>query len=597
MRKATLQVLLALSLFYSPVAAQAATEQKSAMKALLDELYIRFNDHYAPLHWKKTNYGFDLDLKRSQLTEQIDTGISVEQYHQQLKGLISATQDYHVNIHFASTGSSVLPFTLAKVGTEYVISYIDRSHLPPPRFPFSIGDKVTSLGGEPVANIVEKLYADLTVNREKTDDALRALSITMRRGTKALPLPKGPVLVIGENTLGKELSAEVIWIHESNSMEYLPVTSKPEGFTTAMSNFGFSPLQLPMDLAIASKDPAKVWNMIRHNMKRDYSFHHNLGLQKRVSAGEVPQENRLSIPQFIGDRRGFTPKLNGKIVWQSDPKGEFFAYITENINRERTGFLRLHSYVTTSGVSATQAASQLRAIMKIMNNNADVLVIDQTSNPGGSLFYLYAIASMLTDKPLQTPKERVALDSGMVWDAHRQIKGLDSLLALLNMLGVGFSEDIDGYKLDLQGLYFLREYYRFIIEQWKEGKTLTDPYHIYGTDSIIPDAEVNFTKPVLLLVNELDFSCADFFPAIMQDNSRMTLMGENTAGAGGYVLSYGLQNNLGVLGYSMTGSIAIRPNGNPIENLGVTPDIAYSLDYQDFKNGFLPYQEAIMQQV
>ncbi len=96
-----------------------------------------------------------------------------------------------------------------------------------------------------------------------------------------------------------------------------------------------------------------------------------------------------------------------------------------------------------------------------------------------------------------------------------------------------------------------------------------------------------------MLTNALDFSGGDFFPAIMQDNRRATILGVRTAGAGGIVKSFPI-GQFGVGEVGATSSLAQRPNGRPIENLGVTPDIPYELTARDLRTGFAEYRYAIL---
>ena len=59
------------------------------------------------------------------------------------------------------------------------------------------------------------------------------------------------------------------------------------------------------------------------------------------------------------------------------------------------------------------------------------------------------------------------------------------------------------------------------------------------------------------------------------------------------MLPVSFPNRFGVSGFRYTGSIAERPDGNPIENLGVTPDVLYKPTEEDLQNGYQGFAAAI----
>src|SRR5262249_41736892 len=122
----------------------------------------------------------------------------------------------------------------------------------------------------------------------------------------------------------------------------------------------------------------------------------------------------------------------------------------------------------------------------------------------------------------------------------------------------------------LQGMYPNFELYqgliqndRFLLSELNSGRRLTEPTWFFGINKIAPHPLRRYTKPILVLVDELCFSGADFFPAILQDNRRATVFGVRTAGAGGSVKETQFPNQFNIKSLTYTWTIARRRDGRP----------------------------------
>ena len=235
-----------------------------------------------------------------------------------------------------------------------------------------------------------------------------------------------------------------------------------------------------------------------------------------------------------------------------------------------------------------KAVAEFTRDVALFESTTDALVIDQNNNPGGSVFYLYSLVSTLATQPMHTALHRMSITQADVLSALQQIDQLAQIKNDADAQKAFQPTDLDGYPASYEFAQFTLNYSRFIVSEWNAGRKLTNPYWIAGVDQINP-AATHYSKPILLLTNHLDFSGGDFFPATMQDNKRVTILGSRTAGAGGYVNDIQVQNNIGVDKFRCTESIAERINQNPIENLGVTPDIDYEMTADDFTNNYGGY--------
>jgi hypothetical protein len=297
------------------------------------------------------------------------------------------------------------------------------------------------------------------------------------------------------------------------------------------------------------------------------------------------------VHQFIGYKESKLPALGHKI-W-SPQKLEYFeayAYLTEG--GKRVGFLRIPTFHPEDPITA---GKEFAFLIKYFQFHTECLVIDMMGNPGGDYFYMNHLLSMLTPTPLNVPPERNTLTQEDVMFAINTLDLFGAMLGNLNQQQIDeiFGTMLSGYPVDEAILKNIMEYCEFIVSEWNQGHMLSGLCHIYGFKEVLPSRQVNFKKPILVLIDELDFSCGDIFPAILQDNQRATLMGRTTAGAGGYVISSNHHNRLGIGSYTITGSIIERVNGLKIENVGITPDVPYSLTVRDVTESYVDFAQAV----
>jgi len=520
---------------------------KAAMISDLETIRHGFSVEYAPTDWKYQFSGWELDNAINTIKEQIALNpfLSVRDYQCLVKKFFRSTHDYHVVPFFYSTEESRLPFTVKGAGDRFFIIDIDSDKLSPNQFPINIGDELISFGGCPAFPVIRDLQFDeFGTDCCGTDRSLTEIFLTKREASRGHLVPNGPLEITVRSVNNDKISTfELQW-------DYVP--------ERIVSNFGdFEEEQCSLNKRL---------------------------LQKKLKVHFL--NKKAGGPFSLAAWKSFTPIL-GDVIWEVEPWSTFHAYIFIDSFDRKIGYIRISSYDGDN-----YDARDFASLIDRMQEQTDALVIDQVDNPGGSVFYMYALASMLSDKPLMTPRHHYKLTQADVAEAVEAIPQLESLENDEDAVGL-LGDSVGGYPVNFQLIKCVLGYYRFMLNQWSAGKTFTEPFHLSGVDKINVNSRHRYTKPILLLVNELDFSGADFLPAILQDNKRVLILGTKTAGAGGLVIQNRYPSLFGIQGYTYTASIAERPNGDPIENLGVTPDIIYHLTPDDIQFGFSGYSAAI----
>lgn len=540
---------------------------KESMMADFDTIQNIFEFHYAPREWKKKHFGWDLrdEVQKAKEMIQHSEKITVRGYQEIVNHFFRSTRDYHVTVEFYSTETATLPFRIQGAEGKYFLTKINQNQLSPKVFPWNIGDELVAFDGRPIQEVINDLKKEIGRGNDATDNALAEIALTSRDAALGHKVPKGPLIVTLKSSKTSKLSSyQLIW-------DYTP--EKIPG--------GFAPLYTIMHAPCLLASQHKSSNPL-HPLFEDQML-------SPIYCSLV-QASHPKSPHDIGAKKSFLPPL-GKVRWETGDDDTFHAYLCQTPDGSSVGYIRIHQY---NGKEVE--VDEFSQLIAELEENSDALVIDQMNNPGGSVFYMYALASMLTDQPLHTPKHRSSLSPREISVAAKLISSIESAGSekeAQELLG----ETYVGTPVTLQMVKFFLNYFRFLVSEWDAGKTLTTPFYLYGIDCINPHPEIRYTKPIIILVNPLSFSGGDFLPAIFQDNRRALIFGSRTAGAGGHMTSTNFPSRFGIKSFSYTRSIAERLDHTPIEGLGVTPDIPYSLTQEDLQYGYRGMVKAIQEAV
>ena len=278
-------------------------------------------------------------------------------------------------------------------------------------------------------------------------------------------------------------------------------------------------------------------------------------------------------PFGLGSRRSWVPLLGEPVgeTSQVDAQAPYHAYVFQLSDGRPIGYVRLPNYQPSAWT--IEAFGRLIARLQ---RETEALVLDQVNTVGGSLFQMYALLSMLTDRPLALPQHQITIFDEDLATAHAVVRNADNEAPER----VAYSRSLLSEKAAGRGT----------------RSNPTNPLHLAGVERILP-ARVRYTKKLLVLSNELTFSAGEFLAAILQDNRRATLFGACTAGAGGCArktVSPEMER-IGIEYFSLRWTLAYRTNGNVIQGVGVQPDVAYTITVEDLtsEDKFCGYRQAV----
>jgi hypothetical protein len=504
--------------------------------------------NYGPLELKKQTIGLDFDKDVADFKSRIVAAKTDAEYYQLLAGFLASLHDAHVSSEVPSTYGSKLGFLTDRIEGKALIDTIDRLRLPEALFPFQKGDQLIALDGVPVEEIVAKNSIQANTGNTETTLRIATARITSRKQAAGFAVPKGVATVtVLPKGAAEPVTVTAVWITSGNPIVPLDDLQNLTDDTSALST-------------------AANGNELLKQIKQMDAF-------KSVMPRSFLQEMHTIGVNDLGSVTSMFKLPEGAKPLEGMPiTAAIYQAAGKNI-----GILRIPEY-TDDGLLEV-----LGRALAIMEPQTDVLVLDQTNNPGGSVSLVSDIVGLFANKSYVD----------MNFKVRPSLKWIDTINGINEKLKTMLAADPSDMAANA-----LKARFEYLGEEFRsslaEKRFLTNPISLNLTGSfgmIQPNDTVHYTKPVLLLINELDFSGGDAFPAIMKDNGRVTTFGAKTNGAGGNVAEYGpLANSF--FKFNLTESLMVRPNGNYVENNGVQADIPYSITEDDFMNDYRGYVKA-----
>lgn len=541
--------LLTFGICASCAFAQLTLDQKIADFQHLAGLYAK---NYGPADWKMIAFGVDL-FHLDPWLERVRTSRNDLEFYDVMVEYVASFDDAHSFYSLPSSFAARLNFTVDLYDGKPIVDFINRARLPANEFAFQIGYELVSIDGESAEQLIRAFTKYNIYANPRSTRRFAAAALTSRfQAVMPFAANVGEIAtVVFRHPLGALETYRIPWTKSGLPLTTVGPVPTPNGFKPRLASSAYAEQsQSPPDYMLPLLELQNCQLPLRE-VVRD-----------RAVLGFGARSPIFAMPDDFVQRLGRVP-------------ADFFFSGTIESGGYRIGFIRIPSF---SPPNLTAAIAQFLTEIMYMEANTDGLIIDDMRNPGGSVSFVNTLASLVI--PYQ----------------HRilgfQIRATSNWVASISSaLESARAQNAERWVIDL-----LTSIRNAIVTANAELRGSTGPLPL---DSVtldrdpftLPDGRMAaYTKPLMVLVDELSASGGDAFPATIQDNKRGPIYGWRTMGAGGNVASYtaGVYSE-GAASLTLSLMNRIQPIVTPeypeapyVENIGVRPDIVD--DYMTMEN-------------
>lgn len=547
--------LLLLTLTGTLSYAQLTMDQKVADFQFLSSLYAK---RYGPYEWKRDALGVDLFSIAPWVAKVQATKDDLD-FYEIMSQYVASLNDAHDTYQLPSNFQARLNFTVDIYDGKLLVDFINRTRLPAAEFGFVNGYELVSIDGQDAQKLLDGLLRYQIAANPRSTRRLAAQLLTIRPQSlmpHAADVPEISVVLFRRPDGGME-SYRIPWAKSGLPLTAvgryptpgLPATAAASRILRRPHPGSPDPVPQPDEIPLY----LQTLNRLQNCLLPDRSVN-GFGAQAPVFAASLPTSFVLR---------------QGRSVLDPFYSGVFSA------NDHTFGFIRIPSFAPAN---ATTALAAFQTEIAFFQANTEGLVIDVMRNPGGNVGYLNSVLSYVM--PVKWRSIPFELRATSEW-----VTSISSALVSATSLGAPQS------YIDL--LQVIKDEI-LAANRAMRGRTNPVPLDDVTIDrDPATDARGNviaYTKPLIVLIDEMSASAADAFPATIQDNARGPLVGWRTMGAGGNVEGWEAGSySLGTT--TVTESLMNRknpivtaeyPTAPYVENIGVRPEI--TVDYMTAEN-------------
>jgi C-terminal processing protease CtpA/Prc len=513
----------------------------------LEQIFTYVRTLYGPYEFKEARYGYFISDLEDEARARLADAPGDDGFYETAHWFLAKLDDGHVGLRTARNGNPVLGYvsglTLQPVDGRALVAELDDPALAD--LGISFGDEVVAIDGVSPEELLTQFRELASMGNEVSNQHL--VDALLNRPSYARSLrPTSPTVHVDFlRADGSDYSADLIWrVIEETPTDF---ASAPEqGSVLRRGSFTATS---PLD-GIAS------------------------GSTPLTASGETAPFFVTPVTEALFDIQRVQPSEEMSAAYGLDPAAlpDIYAAL---LSYSGKSFLLLRQ--STYSVDDTEARlAYFRAVMDQYDGFVDGLLLDQTHNPGGSIYYAEQFVRLFTTQPVHNLVEAINTDRAWINSFRDTARAIDPSV---------LSDESRTYELRASQ----------IEAAYDAGESLSEPFPLMLDSFLQPDDYYVWTKPMLMLIDELAGSCGDMVPALLTENGVAPLFGRRTMGLGGNVEPVGvLTHSQAELHLTRALGAVHRDDGvyateDFIENRGVSPDVEHVIDVDDYRAGFIDY--------